>query len=285
MISMVHPLPIGNALRLFLQPQAGAVLWRVLRKDQDDFSGPDDPSALLVHEGDMTGLLDAELLPNGVQAFYRPYYQMPDQSWVAGPTATGTPAATYQDLSTDALTVVRDRLEAGLQVEVERGAISSQLGYVQAFTAPPVFDVVHFPAVTIHVESEQPSDRGIGDYIGYDALNAIGDRFTDSGGWFSDVHLQIIGWSMNADERAMLRQAIRRVIVGNLSVFSGLGLDLVSLQQSDVDAMNGEYGVPQMFQTVGSFTCLAPVRVAGDVVAVRNVNVSARSYDDVQVQQ
>ena len=68
-------------------------------------------------------------------------------------------------------------------------------------------------------------------------------------------------------------------------IFSGLGLDLVSLQQSDVDAMNGEYGVPQMFQTVGSFTCLAPVRVAGDVVAVRNVNVSARSYDDVQVQQ
>lgn len=277
MISMVHPLPIGNALRLFLQPQAGAVLWRVLRKDQDDFSGPDDPSALLVHEGDMTGLVDAEFLANGVQVFYRPYYRMADGSWVAGPVAVGTPAATYQDLSTDALTVVRDRLEAGLQVEVQRGSIASNLGYVQAFTAPPAFDVVHFPAVTIHVESEKPSDRGIGDYIGGDALDFEDGQWSDSEGWFADVHLQIIGWSMNADERASIRQAIRRVIAGNLSVFSGLGLDLVSLQQSDVDLMNGEYGVPQMFQSAGSFPCLAPVRVAGEVPAISDAVVLARS--------
>lgn len=274
---MVQPLPIGNALRLFLQPQADAVRWRVLRKDQDDFSGPDDPSARLVHEGDMTVLMDAELLQNGVQAFYRPYYLMPGGGWIAGPTATGTPAATYQDLSTDALSVVRDRLEAGLQVEVQRGNIASQLGYVQAFTAPPVFDVVHFPAVTIHVEAEMPGERALGEYIGGDTLDVIDGEWSDSEGWLADVHLQIIGWSMNADERAVLRQAIRRVVVGNLPVFSGLGLDQVNLQQSDVDAMNGEYGVPQMFQTVNTFTCLAPVRVAGTVGVIREVSVRSNN--------
>ena len=274
MITMVQPLSIGNAMRLILQPHSGAVLWRVLRKDQNDFVGPDDPSALLVHEGDMSSCLDAEYLVNGQQVFYRPYYLMRDGSWVAGDVAAGTPAAIYQDMSTDALTVVRDRLEAGLRVEVERGTIASQLGYVQAFTAPPVFDVVHFPAVTIHVESENPSERGIGECIDTYVFDVVDGMFTESEGWFADVHLQIIGWSMNADERSMLRQAIRRVIVGNLPVFSGLGLDLVNLQQSDVDAMNGEYGVPQMFQTVGSFTCMAPVRVSGVVAPVRDVTVS-----------
>ena len=52
---------------------------------------------------------------------------------------------------------------------------------------------------------------------------------------------------------------------------------IVDLEQSDVDSLNGEYGVPGMFQTVNTFTCLAPVRVGGNVDAISSV--ISRSID------
>lgn len=279
MISMVQPLPIGNALRLFLQPPSGSVRWRVLRKATPDIDGVDDATALVAYEGTERLFMDSMLLPNGEPAHYVPFYLDASNTWAAGPGASGTPAATYEDLSTDALNLVRDRLEAGLQVEVQRGNIVNDLGYVQAFTAPPLADNVHFPVVTVHVESEQPSERFIGEDVMGDAFDAIGFDWAESEGWIADVRLQIIGWCLNADERAELRRAIRRVVVGNLPVFSGHGLDQVTLQQSDVDAMNGEFGVPQMFQTINSFSCVAPVRVAGRVPAIRDVTVTSQTIN------
>ena len=41
MISLVQTLHVGNALRLFIEPPAGAVIWRVYRKASDTLTGMD----------------------------------------------------------------------------------------------------------------------------------------------------------------------------------------------------------------------------------------------------
>ncbi len=270
MISLAQPLPIGNAVRLLLEPPAGAIVWRLLRRGSDTFTGHDDAGAFLVFEDAIESVVDSRFLENETTYFYKPYYRV-GIDWVPGAAVSATPRASYADLTTDAMTIVRDRLEAGLKVEVERGAIVSDLGYVQVFTAPPVAETTSFPAVTIHLESEKPAERALGEYIGGDDFDAAGFDWEETDGWLADVHLQIIGWCLNADERSALRKAIRRVIIGNLGVFADAGLDQIVLEQSDVDSLNGEYGVPGMFQTVNTFTCLAPVRVGGKVGAISSV--------------
>ena len=278
MISLAQPLPIGNAVRLLLEPPVGAVVWRVLRRGSNTFTGPDDAGAFLVFDDSLDSFVDTQFLENDVTYFYKPYYSADHgTTWTPGAAVSATPRASYADLSTDVLTLVRDRLEAGLKIEVERGVIASDLGYVQVFTAPPIAETTSFPAVTIHLESEKPAERALGEYIGGEEFDAVEFGWEETEGWLADVNLQIIGWCLNADERSALRKSLRRIILGNLGVFAADGLELVTLEQSDVDSLNGEYGVPGMFQTVNTFTCLAPVRVGGNVDAISSV--ISRSID------
>ena len=74
MISMIQPLYVGNALRLFLEPPAGATEWKVLRKGSGTFSGHDDPAAMLAYHGDSKVIDDISGLQNEVLQFYRPFY-------------------------------------------------------------------------------------------------------------------------------------------------------------------------------------------------------------------
>lgn len=272
MITMVQPLHAGNALRLFIEPPAGAVRWRVLRKGSDTFSGdPDDPSALVAYEGDERVVVDALSLPNDVMAFYRPFYQSESGAWTSGSTAYGTPASIYEEHATDVMWLVRSRLEAGLKVEVERGNLVHELGYVQVYTAPPSLEQnILFPLVTITLENESSSIRGIGENISGDEFDAIGFDWLESEGWLADVQLSVVGWSVNSDERIELRKAIRRVVLANLPVFAAHGIDQVNLSMSDNDAVNGEYGAP-VYQVMASFSCVAPVRVGGRVDAISEV--------------
>lgn len=262
MITMIQNLYVGNALRLFLEPAIGATAWRILRKGSDSFSGEADPSALLVYEGDETVVVDSESLPNEVMAFYRPYYFV-GSAWVAGPTSSGTPTASYQDYSTDVLSFMRDRIERGLLVEVQRENLSNDLGYIQVYTAPPSLERdLRFPLVTVHLDSESPGVRGIGENISGDEFDSIGFDWNESEGWLAQVQLSIVGWSLNSDERIELRKALRRIVIANLPVLDSKGIIDVSLSQQDVDAVNGEYGAP-IYQVVSTFSCMAPVRVGG----------------------
>lgn len=270
MISMVQNLYAGNALRLFLQPPAGAVSWRVLRKGADDFTDQNDPAAFLVYEGDEKIIVDAEFLTNEVMVFYRPFY-FDGTTWTAGPTNHGTPTATYADHSTDVLAFMRDRLERGLLVEVQRGNLTHELGYVQVYTAPPALEQsLRFPLVTIHLDNESPGVRGIGENISGDEFDEVGFQWEESEGWLADVQLSIIGWSLNSDERIELRKALRRIVVANLPVLQSRGIDQVSLNQQDVDAVSGEYGAP-VYQVVNTFSCIAPVRVSERIDPITDV--------------
>lgn len=266
MIYMVQPLSVGNALRLYLEPPVSAVRWKILRKGSDSFTGHDDPSAAVIYEGNERVVVDARYLQNEVMAFYRPYYTADGATWTAGPTASGTPAATYEEQTSDVLTLLRERLEAGLQVEVQRGNLVNELGYIQVYTAAPSLERdLKFPLVTLHLESEDPGVRAIGESLGTDDFDSIGDGWTESDGWLSDVRISVIGWSLNADERIELRKAIRRIVVANLTVFANEGWQQVNLSLQDNDALGGEYSAP-VFQVMGSFTCLAPVVVASELV-------------------
>lgn len=268
MISIVQPLHIGNALRLFIEPPAGALRWRVLRKGSDAFAGHDDPSALVAYEGDDKVVLDFTALPNEVMAFYRPFYTADGVTWSAGPTSSGTPRATYEEFTTDVMTLLRDRLEAGLKVEVERGNLINELGYVQVYTAPPSLERdLRFPLVTMSMDNDSSDTRAIGEDISGDEFDAVGFGWNESEGWLANVQVTITGWSLNSDERIELRKAIRRIIIANFPVFADAGMEQIDLHMSDNDAVNGEYSAP-LYLTNGTLSCIAPVRVGGNVSAV-----------------
>lgn len=277
MISMIQPLHVGNALRLFLQPPAGAVRWKVLRKGNGTFSGHDDQSAIVAYEGDENVIVDTAFLQNEVMAFYCPFYTSDGTTWAAGPVASGTPAAIYQEHTTDVLSFLRDRLEAGLLVEVQRGNFVPELGYIQVYTAPPSLEQnLRLPLVTVHLDNEDSSERAIGEDISGDQFDAIGFDWQESEGWLANVRVMVIGWSLNSDERLELRKAIRRIIIANLPVFAAQGWEQVNLSQQDIDAINGEY-TAQLYQVMSTFTCLAPVRVSGTVDAIREVSVRSNN--------
>lgn len=277
MISMIQPMAIGNALRVFLTPPQNAVYWRVMRKGTDDIAGPDDEYAIVAYEGDDRQFVDSAFLTNEVRAYYTPFYRI-NGAWVRGNGNYGTPLSTYEDYSTDVLGLVRDRLEAGLAVEVQRQTILNDLGYVQVLTAPPNVNMnISFPLVTVTLEDESPSVRGIGEGIEDEFIDAEAEEWLEQDGWLASVKLNIVGWSLNPDERIELRKALRRVIVGNLSVFADKGVILPELTLTDVDACNGEYGDTPMYLVAGDFTCTAPVRVghmAGGII--KDIDVEAQ---------
>jgi hypothetical protein len=278
MISIVQPLPVGNALRLYMEPPAGAVRWKVLRMGSDSFTGHDDPGAALVYDGDERVFVDTLALPNGSMAFYKAYHTANGTDWTATATASGTPAATFEDQTTDVLAFLRERIEAGLKVEVDRGNIVHTLGYVQTLVATPSQDMqLQFPLVTLHLESEDPGVRALGEEIASDRFDTIGDDWDEAEGWLANVRVTVIAWSLNGDERMELRKALRRIIIANLPIFYDRGWQEIALAQQDVDSVGGEFNAP-LYQVLNTFTCLAPAVVAGNVQPIRTV--LSRSTND-----
>lgn len=273
MITTVQNLHIGNALRLFIKPPAGYPAWRILRKDTDSFTGPDDAGAIVVYEGDEKVIVDKESVQNGVMQFYRPYYTQDGQNWTAGPTASGTSTSDYQDYTVDVYELIRDRLERGLKVECDRGTFQTELGYIPVLTAPPTMERDHrLPLVSIHYDSEESSERAIGENISGDEFDSVGFDWEESEGWWANISITIAGWSLNPSERVDLRKAIRRIMVANMELLAAEGVVQANLSLSDIDLVNGEIQNGQLYQVMGTFTCVAPVRVGGkNNVVISNI--------------
>ena len=253
-IAMITRLAAGNALRLALQPAAGASRWRVLRRADSAFTGQGDPDAVLLHEGTERVVVDDQLL-NGIDYFFRVYYLV-GAVWQASDVVSAQAAASYEDAGVDVAQVLRDRLAAGLKVEVQRGNLTHPDAQIPVLLAPPVFGQVRFPLVTIHVESDADAERFVGDeFAGFGDASS----FTEVEGWLASVSLRVIGWSLNADERAELRRAVRRVVQANTTVFDSHGIVNVGLSMSDTEDFES-YGEP-VYQAVGSFSCKAPEAV------------------------
>ena len=273
-ISLVQPLAVGNALRVYLSPPAGAVSWVLLRNTTGTFSGYNDPSAVQVYSGNGATVLDYSGLTNGATYYYADFYWN-GSSWSAGTVASGVPQTTYVDQSTDVLTLVRSRLDYGIQAEIAAGNLVSQSGVIQVLTAPPIFEDTRWPVVVVHVESDGSDQRGIGELMVPDLADPITATWMDTEGWHAQVQLSITGYSLNPDERIALRQALRRIILANLPVFDFAGMLEITFTQQDTEDFTS-YASPIYF-TAGSFACKAPASVADAVGSVTDVTVAAGS--------
>jgi hypothetical protein len=277
MISMVIPLSAGNALKVFLMPPADAQKWRVLRKESDTFTDQNDATAFNAYEGTETYFVDSSGLQNGVPEFYQAFYWN-GTAWSGSTPNSGTPTATYGDRSTDPLSFLRDRLEAGLAVEVARGALLPASGVIEVVNASPQYEPARWPIVSVILVAENPVERAIGELYEADSFDSESGLWTESEGWLSHVQINVSGWTENSDERIELRKALRRIVIANLPVFDAQGFAQIEFPQNDMDMVGGEYPAP-VYQTSGTFTCLAPVIVGDSVDVITDVEVTGTETD------
>ncbi len=270
-------MPVGNAIRLVVAPPMGAASWRILRRTSDAFAGPVDPdAALVVDECADPVFADALGLTNGVEYFYRAFFSMMGGAIVASPTVSAIPAATYGGMGTDPQTFVLERIKAGLAVEVARGTLKPPTPgkpitvVAGGFAAVDIGDGPRFPIVSVHLNSDAPSHRAVGEQLVPDGQVGIGGDWMESEGWLSSVSLGISAASLNINERQGLRQALKRIVIANLGVFALAGLSQVEFSQNDSESQAEGAAV---YMTNGTFTCTAPAFVEDEVEAVREVAV------------
>jgi hypothetical protein len=277
MILEIRPLSAGNALQLTLRPAAGALLTRVLRKATNDIVDQNDPDAEVVYEGTDTSVVDiSPALANEVPVFYQAFDFFGAFTWASSPSMTGTPTATYEDASTDVQSMLRERLEKGIAVEVTRGTLKpgQPHGAIAVLTSPPTAEETDWPVFTVQLDYERPGERGIGELVTPDFFDALADEWVEAEGWLADVSCTCTGWCTNPDQRIELRKALRRVLVANLGVFASQGVIEISLQASDDQFLNGEFGPANVFTTAVTFTCKAPVIVRENVIKVVDVQTT-----------
>lgn len=271
MIAMIQNVPAGNALRLWLQPPASATRVRVLRKEADDFTGWDDPDAYVASDGRDHSFTDYTGLINGAEAFYRAFYRINGQ-WVASETRSATPETTFVPRLIDPLNIVRDRLELGLRNYVTSGEILHEQGYMPVFTATPAFEDAPFPLVTVHLDGDAADMRFIGDEVAQDTFDEDTGLWSTFEGTIDRHDLTIVGWSLNADERINLRNAMKAVILANIGVFDAAGLVQLTFAFADRDDFES-YAAP-VHQAVCTLTCHAISAVESKVPAIRDVTVN-----------
>lgn len=261
MTSQASPLPVGNAVQIDVQPPPAAVHWRVLRNETGIFPAFNDPASVMVRDanaGDITRFVDFSNLSNGTLYYYQAFY-WDGAAWTTDAPTSATPATTYQDDSVDAQSIVRDRMVVGIAAEVARQALQPVAGSIDVLLAPPVFEDTRWPVISVHLQSEAPINRALGEEMANDELDQFTGLFDDHEGWAAKTTLQVIGWSLNADERVELRKAIRRVIIANLGVFDEALLLQIEFSQSDIEDF-ATYNAP-VYETVGTFTCVTPLNV------------------------
>lgn len=245
MISFADPLAAGRAVRLIVSPPPGAVRWRVLRRVSDSFTGPDDPGALLVSDGQDHCIIDLTGLENGRPYYYRDYAQV-GAGWIASETVAVTPAYSAAAYGPDPLSLVRERLDGGLQAELAAGRLAHVENRIEVLTAPPLWERTVFPVVTVQLIEDRAVEWGIGaDYP--DTYLAPDWREYD--GWIAGCNLQITGWSLNPDERIGLRQALQRIVAANLPILASQGLANIDFSLRDAEDFEA-YEAPVYFSHI-----------------------------------
>ncbi len=270
----IAPLAAGNAVSIKLNAPDGTQFLRVLRKVSTDgakFDSELDTAAVVVFEGTADEFIDTECLINGTTYLYGDF-TYDGVAWSAGDTATATPAATYEDQSVDVMTFVRERISLGLANEIAQKRLFPETKVIEVLTAPPLFDRTRWPVVTVHLSSDGSAERGIGEEVSPDIYSAVGSDWTDLRGWLSHTSITVIGWSKNPDERIALRMALRRIVIANLQVFDSAAIQRIDFRQTDEDIMSG-LPVP-VYQSIGTFTCFAPVAVGAQAGGISGVTMT-----------
>lgn len=269
------PDPAGNAVNISVNAPRGTARWRLLRRLVDAITGPNDPAAAVIAD-DLTvpSATDIMNLENGQTYYYWAFFRTASGEWLPQ-VAKGhcTPVATYTGGGPDVQGIVRERLEAGLAIEVERKrvTVSPKTGVIEVRLAPfALADDFNPPVVSVHMDSDMPEVRGIGEAVMPDERKS-GGGWNEYAGWLSRVTLNVVGVTVNPVERGKLRMAIRRVIQANMGVFASRDLQLVEFAQRDHEDAEA-YNVPLYF-TLGTFSCLAPTWISNNPDEVEAVEV------------
>lgn len=277
MILMVQPLAAGNALRIVLNPPAGTSRIRLLRKvGLGAFAGPGDPDALLIADGMDKAITDYSGLLNGEEVWYCAYYWISGVGWVDTAPKKSIPVASFEPVGPDVLSLVRERLQLGLKVFVDRGELQHERGFIPTLLASPQVEEAPLPLVTVHLANDSPDLRFVGEIIGNDQYDAETGDWRSFEGGYGKTDLTIVAWSLNSDERISLRNAIKAVLQANLPIFDAAGMLLVSWSFSDVEDYE-RYQVP-MYQAVCQFSCYAPSAVEGVDPAIQDVSTTNVGY-------
>lgn len=261
MISFIAPHVSGNAIRLLLLPPKPADAWIVLRKNTDTFTGVDDPDAFVAYAGLDRYFLDTMGLMNGEAVFYRAYYFIGVSLVGETLSYSVTPGSSFISQSVDAVSIVRDRIDLGLQALIERGMLHHPRNLIPVMIASPLIEETLFPVVTVHLISESSELRGIGEAIGSEECE----------GWYSRYQLEVIGWSLNSDQRKLLRNSLKHILVANLSVFDFYEFENIDVQFSDHEDFQ-TYQAP-MYTANCTLRFLAPslIRIPQDQVTIIDI--------------
>jgi hypothetical protein len=263
---------VGNALKIFIEPPTGTLSWVLLRNTTGTFPSYNDVNSTVIYSGqDDECITDINGVINGTLYHYCEF-DWNGTVWAPSATASATAAHTYTDQSVDVLSIVRDRLDCGLQNEVSLGNLSPASGVVPTLNAPPQFEETPWPIVSVHVTSDGSGDRGIGEVFGVDEQNTLSGLWDESEGWLARVQLTIVGWSKNPDERIALRKALRKIIIGNLGIFDAFGLINIDFSQQDIDDLSG-YPTP-VYESMCIFSCEAPASVSDTVGVIGSASLS-----------
>lgn len=122
--------------------------------------------------------------------------------------------------------------------------------------------------MSVHLDSDGPAERGAGEDFPDEVIE---DGWLEDEGWIARHELTVIGWTLNADERIEVRQALKRLIVGNLPVFEAAGLLQIEFSQQD-DEDFATYSAP-VYLARGRFSCLAPYGVSTQIDPIVDVEV------------
>ena len=251
--NILQPISCGNAVRLVVQPAAGETRWRVLRKEANDFTGPDDPAAFVVHEGAERFLTDARLLVNGVTYHYA-LYGGAMGVWSAPVVAAVVPEALFTDVSADAQELVRERLDVGLQSLIGRGLAPLSKPSLAVMSIPFYQQGTDLPVVTVLFAGGSATGHALGSQMSDEVFD--GSDFIGTQGWHESITLEISAWSLNAEERNTIRRALKAAIAANLGIFAESGLmnfEVQSVQDTeDFQSMNAP-----VYQTVIRVSCQA----------------------------
>ena len=258
----------GAAVYLYLDPPTGPSHLRLVRRYDATFPAlPTGTGNVEVYAGPTTGgILDWHEVVPGAVHWYAPYY-LTGATWTLGTAHSITPTIQTHAPTLDSLDVIRERIEVGLNALVADGYLRHPRNQFSVLTAPPVLEDACFPAVAVHLDQAVADTHVVGGFIGEDSTEDGLQRETE--GWWARYQVQVEAWSLNPDERRLLRRALRDILVSGRDV-----LELIGLMELEVSLADSEdfqsYNAP-LYHTVAKLSYLAPDVVWSEAAPLREI--------------
>lgn len=239
-----------------------------MRNSVDVF--PDQDSGVIVYEGNFRSFVDIAGIENDDLLYYRPFY-WDGSAWTAGATRSVTPSLRIVDRSVDVISLVRDRLDQGLNSLLRRGDLKHPNGVIPVLTASPQIEETSFPVVTVQLQNDSDAQHFIGDQFCPPIENAD-FTVTDTDGYFSDITIDVVSWHKNGDERKLYRRALKSILLGNIDVFTDAEMQEFHYRYADAEDFQ-TYPMP-VYMCQCTLTCIAPSAIVSTSDAIVDVVAS-----------